>query len=108
MSTQCLHRIGLVIDLTLTLNNVAAIMKDVEQWKRVAWWIGVPFKKWVELQKQNSATDQAKQACWDYWLHYHPAPTWRMLADALYVEKEHGALDMLLKNYLKGEYSGTL
>jgi hypothetical protein len=31
-----------------------------------------------------------------------------MLADALYVEREHGALDVLLMNYLKGEHSGPL
>ena len=93
----------LFTDLTLTFNNVTAVMKDVQRWKRVAWWIGVSPSKWNELQSKNSTTDQAKQACWDYWIHHHPAPSWRMLADALYVEREHGALELLLMNYLKGE-----
>ena len=94
----------LFTDITLTLDNVAAIMKDVQRWRRVAWWIGVSPSKWVELQSENRTSDQAKQTCWDYWLHHHPAPSWKMLADALYVEREHGALEVLLMNYLKGEY----
>ena len=78
-------------------------MKDVKRWKRVAWWIGVPASKYEDLQRQYRTGDQAKLACWNYWLQNHPAPSWRILADALYVEREHGALDVLLMSYLKGK-----
>ena len=79
-------------------------MKDVQRWEDVAYWIGIPTNKRHELRSQNPTTDQAKQACWDYWLHHHPAPSWRILAGGLYYRGEHGALEVLQMNYLKGEY----
>ena len=80
-------------------------MKDVHEWGLVADWIGIPFIKRRELQSQNSTTDQAKQACWDYWIHCHPAPSWRILAGGLYHWREHGALEVLQINYLRGKYA---
>ena len=80
-------------------------MKDVQWWDDVADWIGIPYSKRRELQRQSSTTDQAKQACWDYWLHHHPAPSWTILAGGLYFWEEHGALEVLQMNYLKGEYA---
>ena len=78
-------------------------MKDVQQWRSVAFWIGIPDTKRLELRRQHPTTDQHKQACWDYWIHHHLAPSWRILADGLYILKEYGALEMLQMNYLKGE-----
>ena len=100
LSSLCLHT-----DPTLTLYNVTAIMKDVRQWDDVAAWIGIPYDKRDELQRQNLTTDLRKQAYWDYWLHHHPSPSWRILAGALYFWREHGALEVLQMNYLKGECS---
>ena len=80
-------------------------MKDVQQWKSVAYWIGIPLSKCDELQSQNPTTDQAKQACWDYWIRRHLAPSWRILAGGLYLWEEHGALEVLQMNYLRGEYA---
>ena len=83
-------------------------MKGVQRlWEVVANWIGIPGSKLSELERQNPTTDEAKQACWDYWLHHHPAPSWRILADGLYVYEEHGALEVLQMNYLKGESTGA-
>ena len=79
-------------------------MKDVQRWEGMIDWIGIPLSKYDELKSQNPTTDQAKQACWDYWLHHHPAPSWRILAGGLYYRGEHGALEVLQMNYLKGEY----
>ena len=92
----------LFTDPTLTLSNVTAIMKDVQQWEMVADWIGIPYSKCLELKNENPTTDQWKQAYWDCWLHHHPAPSWRILAGGLYFLGEHGALEVLLMNYLKG------
>ena len=96
----------LFTDPTLTLTNVTAVMKDVQQWEDVAGWMGIHYSKCDELKRQNPTTDQAKQACWDYWLHHHPAPYWRILADGLYCWGQHGALEVLQMNYLKGESTG--
>ena len=97
----------LFTDPTLTLNSVTAIMKGVQQWEDVAYWIGIPASKRHELKSQNPITDQAKQACWDYWIRCHPAPSWRILAGGLYYWGEHGALEVLQMNYLKGESIGA-
>ena len=78
-------------------------MKDVQRWEGVADWFGIPYSKRRKLKSQNPTTDQAKQACWDYWLHHHAAPSWRILAGGLYRWWEHGALEVLQMNYLKGE-----
>ena len=82
-------------------------MKDVQEWESVAYWIGIPDNILGEHQSQNPTTDQCKQACWDYWIQHHLAPSWRILAGGLYVWREHGALEMLQINYLKGEYACT-
>ena len=98
------HRIiSLFTDPTLTLNNVTAIMKDVRQCDNAAFWIGIPDSKRYELQSLNPTTNQHRQAYWDYWLHHHPSPSWRILAGALYCWGEHGALEVLQMNYLKGD-----
>ena len=81
-------------------------MKDVQRWENVVSWIGIPHSKLGEFQRQNPTTAQWKQACWDYWLHHHPAPSWRILAGGLYHWDEHGALEVLQMNYLKGESIG--
>ena len=91
----------LFTDPTLTLNNVTAIVKDVQPWVNMAIWIGIPYRKCNELQSQNRTTYQAKQACWDYWLHHHPGCSWSILAGGLYFWEEHGALEVLQMNYLK-------
>ena len=97
----------LFTDPSLTLNNVTAILKDVEMWENVALSIGIPDSKRLELQSQSATTDQLKQAYWDYWLRHHPAPSWRLLAGGLYIWGVHGALEVLQMNYLKGESIGA-
>ena len=82
-------------------------MKDIKHWRDVAEWIGIPYSKCHEFESQNPTTDQAKQGCWDYWLRHHPAPSWRILAGELYEWGEHGALEVLQMNYLKGESIGA-
>ena len=81
-------------------------MKDVQGWGHVAVWIGIPDSKLGELQSLKPTTDQAKQACWDYWLHHHPACSWTLLAGGLYAWRERRALEMLQMNYLKGKSIG--
>ena len=79
-------------------------MKDVQRWRNVAGWIGISYSQRLELKSENPTTDQRKQAYWDYWLHHNPAPSWRILAGGLYIMREHGALEVLLMNYLKGKF----
>ena len=97
---------SLFTDPTLTLNNVTAIMKNEQKWEWVAGWIGIPNSRRDELGIQNPTIDQWKLALWDYWLHYHPAPSWRILAGGLYSWGEHGVLELLQMNYLKGKTIG--
>ena len=86
--------------------STMSLIKDVQQWDNVAHWIGIPLSKLSELVSRNPTTDQYKQACWDYWFHHHPAPSWRILAGGLYELVELEALEVLQMNYLKGETIG--
>ena len=88
---------------TLTLTNVTAIMEHVQEWEIMANDVDIPYSKRNELMVQYPTTTQHKQACWDYWLSHHPAPSWRSLANILYEWKEHGTLEVLQMKYLKGK-----
>ena len=59
----------------------------------------IPDSKRWEIKKLYLS----KQAYWQYWLTHHPSPSWLVVADALYMQYEHGALKVLQKMYLKGK-----
>ena len=66
-------------------------------------WLHIPVSKQRELQQQYPVVAQHKQAYSAYYLAHHPGPSWRIIATALWQEKEHGALEVVQKLYLKGE-----
>ena len=54
-------------------------------------------------QKLYGNISQHRQEYCQYFLTYHPCPSWLVVANALYMSHEHGALEVLQKFYLKGE-----
>ena len=46
---------------------------------------------------------QNLRAHWDYWLTHHPAPSWNLVAIALWKAGKHETLEVLQKTYLKGK-----
>ena len=63
----------------------------------------IPGSKRREMEQQYRSVPQRKQAHWEWWLTHHPSPTWVLVANALYMLDEHGALEVLQKMYLKGK-----
>ena len=63
----------------------------------------IPRSKQEELQQQYPSTSHRRRAYSTYYLTHHPAPSWQIVATALYDVKEMGALEVVQKLYLKGE-----
>ena len=74
----------------------------------VTFYLHIPFSKQSEIQSQYSSITQHRQEYCRYWLTYHPSPSWLVVANALYMTDEHGALEVLQKFYLKGEHKHTV
>ena len=70
----------------------------------VATFLHIPDSKRNTIKRQYSSISQRRLQYCRYWLSDHPAPSWLVVADALYIRREHGALDVLQKFYLKGEH----
>ena len=63
----------------------------------------IPQSKQGEFQQQYPVVAQQKRAYSVYYLTNNPAPSWRIIATALYNKKELVALEVVQKVYLKGE-----
>ena len=87
------------------LENLNTVMESVSEGglDDVVYWLHIPLSKQEELQQQYPVVAQLKQAYSAYHLTHHPAPSWRIIATALYVAKELGALEVVQKLYLRGE-----
>ena len=88
---------------TLTVENLSSLLEGVKDWGNVVKWLHIPHSKQVEMNKQYGGVSKCKQAYCEYWLTHHPSPSWLVVANALYVRKEHEALAVLQKLYLKGK-----
>ena len=76
---------------------------DDESTLNVVDWLHIPISKQRELRQQYPVVAQRKRAYSAYYLAHHPGPSWRIIANALWQSKEHGALEVVQKLYLKGE-----
>ena len=63
----------------------------------------IPDSKYEALKKQHPDGAQLKKAMCEWYLANYPAPSWRDVADKLYISKEHAVLDVLRMHYLKGQ-----
>ena len=57
-------------------------------------------------QSRHLSRSECVKALGEWYLNNHPCPSWRDVAYALYVRKEHGVLEVLKSRYLKGESCG--
>ena len=89
-------------EATLTLENLTSLLEGVRVLDIMADFLHIPDNKQVEIRRQYSNISQQKQEYWQYFLSQHPTPSWLIVADALYLTGEHGALEVLRKLYLKG------
>ena len=85
-------------DSTLTLTKLTHVLKDVDWSRDLNYWLDIPHSK------LSSETDKITQLSLWY-LDHHPTPSWRQVASALYLCREHEALEVLRDEVpsLKGE-----
>ena len=55
-----------------------------------------------EIREQTSDATQQKKAFLERWLWDHPAPSWAVVAEALYQLREHRVLEQVKKTYITG------
>ena len=87
------------------LENLNAVMESVNEGglRGVGEWLHIPWSKQQELWQQYPVVAQRKRAYSAYFLTHHPAPSWWIIATALYRNQELGALEVVQKLYLRGE-----
>ena len=98
-------------ELTLTEENLTSLLegvKDLDGVIGVTFYLHIPVSRQSEIQRQYSSITQRRQEYCRYWLTYHPSPSWLVVANALYMKDECGALEVLQKFYLKGEHKHTV
>ena len=94
-------------ELTLTVDNLTSLLEGVNNLDGalgMTLFLHIPDSKRSEIQEQYSSISQRRQEYCRYWLTQHPSPSWLVVANALYMTGEHGALEVLQKLYLKGEH----
>ena len=89
-------------ELSLTLDNLTSVLDGVGDMGSIRAWLHIPYSKQCELEQQYDR-QQIKRAFSVYFMTHHPAPSWLIIANALWRIKEHGALEVVQKLYLKGE-----
>lgn len=90
---------------TLMLDSLTSILEDVRNMDGVSRWLQIAEFKILEIKQQCGSVSQCKRTYSVYWLTHHPAPSWKVVAIALWSSGEHGALEVLQSMYLKGNHS---
>ena len=93
-------------DPSLTLTNLTQLLEGVDLFY-VSYYLDIPDSVYSRIKAQESSESECRKACWEWYLNNHPCPSWRHIANALYMDKEDGVLEVLKSRYLKGE-SGSL
>jgi len=78
--------------------NLCSVLKEVE-WDSMG--LDVPFWRGKEIEEKTSNDLQCKQALLEEWRNHHPAPSWMLVAKALYDHQHHKALQLVKEKYLK-------
>ena len=81
--------LALQLEATLTVANLCTALEEVE-WSRLADYLDVPESIKGEIKEKFSSITQRKQAMLEEWRTHHPAPSWMLVATALYCVSIHG------------------
>ena len=93
-------------DPSLTLANLTQLLQDVRDWGGVSIDLNIPYSVRDSIESQLSDRSERVKALGEWYLNNYPCPSWRHVAHALYVWKEHEVLEVLKSHYLKGESCG--
>ena len=97
----------ILLDPTLTLPNLTALLEKVDWDKFGRWFLDVPDATLDMIHSSGGDASQCRQKCWEVYLNEHPAPSWKRVANGLYLVvypvDYHEELEVIQKKYLKGE-----
>ena len=93
-------------DPSFTLANLTQLLQDARDWSGVGDYLNILFSVRDSIRSQHSSQSERVKVLGEWYLNNHPCPSWRHVAHALYVQNEHGVLEVLKSRYLKGESCG--
>ena len=86
-------------DSTLTLQNLLTLLKSKSNWRWLGVWLDVPNSRLTVITRIESMLEE--------WLKNHPAPSWKLVAWALYRSGSynkhmHNVLEQLYGKHVTG------
>ena len=99
-NNNCLER----SDSTLTVQHLLTALQGVADWKGLGMWLDVPRSRRDVMTGKESMLEE--------WLQNHPAPSWKLVAWALYRKgrgqlTEHNVLKQLYGKHVTGMWLCT-
>jgi hypothetical protein len=96
----------MIIDPTLTLPNLTPLVERMS-WDSVRW-MDIPEATVNMIRSSGGDDSQCRRRCCEVYLSDHPVPSWKQVAEALYIpnvdEQEClEELEVVQKKYLRGE-----
>ena len=91
------------VDHTLTVDNLLAALQSVTDWHSLGQWLNVPLSRRAAMSGMEDLIRE--------WLKHHPAPSWKLVAWALYRTRgvtEHNVLKQLYGTYITGMYKDLI
>ena len=91
-------------ELSLTSHNLSTVLDSMDD----MWWddfsrrVNIPKSEMKRIRSKYSSAKERKQAAIDYLISSHPAPSWRLVANALYLMYEETALAHLQQLFPTG------
>ena len=97
-------------ELSLTPENLSTVLDSMDDglWEGFSHYVNIPDSERERIQSQYSSDRERKQATINYLISGHPAPSWRLVAYALYQmgpvygDSCHRALDRLQQLFPTG------
>ena len=79
-------------ELSLTSHNLSTVLRsmDDDKWDNFSRYVNIPVSQRQKIKSQYSSAKERKQAAIDYLISSHPAPSWRLVAHALYQMAKYG------------------
>ena len=73
-------------ELSLTSHNLSTVLDSMNDglWVEFSRYVNVPPSEVERIRSKYSSDKERKQAAIDYLISSHPAPSWRLVAGALY------------------------
>ena len=91
-------------ELSLTSHNLSTVLDSMDDglWDWFSRYVNIPESEVERIKSKYSSDKECKQATIDYLISSHPAPSWRLVANALYQMGSHGALACLQQLFPTG------